>query len=37
MLERQISINFYNALNEINKNLRENIFNGIILSGGIKI
>ncbi|PIN95067.1 hypothetical protein COU53_01045 [Candidatus Pacearchaeota archaeon CG10_big_fil_rev_8_21_14_0_10_30_48] len=34
-LDREIRINFYNNINEINKNLRSNIFNGIILSGRI--
>ncbi len=37
LLERHISLNFYNSLNEINKNLKENILNGIVLSGGIKL
>lgn len=37
LLERRISLNFYDDLNKINKNLRENIFNGIVLSGGIKL
>ena len=33
ILERTISINFYKDLNNIHKNLRNNILNGIILSG----
>ncbi|MEK6873651.1 MAG: nucleotidyltransferase domain-containing protein [Nanoarchaeota archaeon] len=36
-LRRTISINFYKDFKEINKNLRENIFNGIILKGGIEL
>ncbi|MFH1918112.1 MAG: nucleotidyltransferase domain-containing protein, partial [Nanoarchaeota archaeon] len=35
ILEREIRINFYGNFNEINKNLRSNIFNGIILVGRI--
>ena len=37
LLERQVSLNFYDAINDINKNLRENILNGIVLNGGIKL
>lgn len=37
LLDRRISLNFYNNLNEINKNLRENILNGIVLSGSVKL
>ena len=36
-LKRIVSINFYKNFKEINKNLRENIFNGIILKGGIEL
>lgn len=37
MLEREIRINFYPSIQEIHKNLRENILNGIILYGGIEL
>lgn len=37
LLERKIILNFYENIREINKNLRSNILNGIILSGGIEI
>ena len=36
-LEREININFYKSFKEIHKNLRENLFNGIVLYGGIEI
>jgi len=36
-LEREIRINFYNSFKEIHKNLKENLFNGILLSGGISL
>ena len=36
-LERRVSLNFYNNLHGINKSLRENILNGIVLSGGIRL
>ena len=36
-LERTIFINFYSSFKEVHKHLRENIFNGIILAGGIEI
>lgn len=37
LLEREISLNFYDDLSEIDKNLRENILNGILLSGGVRL
>ncbi len=37
MLERKIILNFYSALKHIHKELRENICNGILLSGGIEL
>jgi len=37
MLERKIIINFYQSFKEIHKHLKENIFNGFILSGGIEL
>ena len=37
ILERKININFYDSFKEIHKNLKENIFNGIILVGGINL
>ncbi|MEK6841401.1 MAG: nucleotidyltransferase domain-containing protein [Nanoarchaeota archaeon] len=36
-LKRKIIINFYNSLKELNKELRENICNGIVLVGGIQL
>lgn len=35
MLERKINPNFYPSFREIHKDLRENLFNGIVLVGGI--
>jgi predicted nucleotidyltransferase len=37
MLGREIIINFYPSFKEIHSHLRENIFNGIILSGGVEL
>jgi len=37
MLERTIIINFYNSFKEIHKNLKDNILNGILLSGSVDI
>ena len=37
LLERKININFYDSMKDIHKNLRENICNGIVLSGGIEL
>lgn len=37
MLERKIVLNFYPALKDIHKNLRENILNGIILTGSVSL
>ncbi|NOX71999.1 MAG: nucleotidyltransferase domain-containing protein [Candidatus Micrarchaeota archaeon] len=37
ILFRRISLHFYNSLAGININLRENIINGVILSGGIRL
>ncbi len=34
-LKRQININFYDSFKVIHKNLKENLFNGIILAGGV--
>lgn len=36
-LERQININFYDSFAKIHKNLKENLCNGILLSGGIEL
>ena len=36
-LGRKIIINFYPSFKEIHKNLRENIFNGIVLVGGVEL
>jgi predicted nucleotidyltransferase len=35
--EKKIILNFYGELNEVHKNLRENLCNGIVLSGGISL
>lgn len=35
LLEREIRINFYDSFKDIHKNLRSNIFNGIVLVGRI--
>ena len=35
--ERKIIINFYPAFKDIHKHLKENIFNGIVLTGGIEL
>ncbi|MBI5393421.1 nucleotidyltransferase domain-containing protein [Candidatus Woesearchaeota archaeon] len=37
LLEKEIRINYYNHLNEINKHLKSNICNGIVLSGGFEL
>jgi len=37
MLERTVSINFYESWKGIHKHLNENILNGILLSGGIEL
>jgi predicted nucleotidyltransferase len=37
IFERKININFYDSFKNIHKNLKENIFNGIILYGGIEL
>lgn len=36
-LEREIRINFYDSLKDIHKNLKENLFNGIVLYGGVEL
>lgn len=36
-LERTIFINFYPSFKEVHKHLRENLFNGIVLAGGVEI
>jgi len=36
-LEKEIRINYYKTFNEIHKHLKENLCNGIILSGGIEL
>jgi predicted nucleotidyltransferase len=37
ILERKININYYDSFSSIHKNLRENIFNGIVLVGGVEL
>jgi predicted nucleotidyltransferase/biotin operon repressor len=37
IFERKIIFNFYDSFNVIHKNLRENLFNGIVLAGGIEL
>ncbi|MBS3105740.1 nucleotidyltransferase domain-containing protein [Candidatus Woesearchaeota archaeon] len=36
-LERKIILNFYPSLKEVHKELKENICNGIVLSGGVEL
>lgn len=36
-LERAINLNFYDSLKTMEKNLRDNILNGIVLAGGIEL
>jgi len=35
--ERKVNINFYESFDKIHKNLKENLFNGIVLVGGIEL
>ena len=37
LLEREIRINYYKNFKEVHKHLKENIFNGIVLIGGIEL
>lgn len=37
LLEREININFYESWKTINKHLKNNILNGIILHGGVEL
>ena len=37
LLERKININFYDSFKDIHKNLKENLFNGIVLFGGVEL
>ncbi len=37
ILCREINLNFYSSFGKIHKNLKENIFNGIVLVGGIEL
>jgi len=37
ILERRIVINFYNSFKEIHKHLKDNILNGILLSGSVDL
>ena len=36
-LERKIILNFYPSLKEVHKELKENLCNGIVLSGGVEL
>ena len=36
-LERRVNINFYDSFKIIHKNLKENLFSGIILAGGVEL
>jgi predicted nucleotidyltransferase len=36
-LERKININYYDSFDKIHKNLKENLANGIVLSGGFQL
>lgn len=37
ILNRDINLNFYDSFKSINKNLKNNLLNGIVLSGGIEL
>jgi predicted nucleotidyltransferase len=37
LLERKININFYISFDKIHKNLKENLFNGIVIGGSIEL
>jgi hypothetical protein len=37
LFEKTININFYSSWNEIHRNLKNNILNGILLKGGIEL
>jgi predicted nucleotidyltransferase len=37
ILERKIIINFYDSFKGVHKHLRENLFNGIMLAGGVEL
>jgi predicted nucleotidyltransferase len=37
LLEKEIIVNFYTSFGEIHKNLKENILNGIVISGGVEL
>ncbi len=37
ILSKEINLNFYDSFKEMNKNLKENILNGIVLVGGIEL
>jgi len=37
VLERKINLNFYNSLQAVHKSLRENLCNGIVISGGVEL
>ncbi len=37
IFSKKINVQFYNSLKDIHKNLRESIFNGIVLTGGFRI
>ena len=37
ILEREIILQFYDSFSKVHKNLKENIFNGVVYSGGIEL
>jgi len=37
ILEKKVSLNYYDSIGKININLRENIINGILLKGGLEL
>ena len=37
ILKREINLQFYNSINKIHKHLRENILNGIVLTGSVRL
>ncbi|PIN88885.1 hypothetical protein COU57_07040 [Candidatus Pacearchaeota archaeon CG10_big_fil_rev_8_21_14_0_10_32_14] len=37
ILERKISLNFYDSFKDIHRHLKDNILNGIVISGGVQL
>lgn len=36
-LEREIVVNFYDSFKDIHKNLKENLFNGVVIAGSVEL